>query len=243
MLDSESANSHTLIVGASSGIGFALANRLCTVGKVTALARRQEKMASLAEKGVLTKQCDVADLEGIEQIVQSAVESQGKITGLVYCAGQQQIKPLRASGTQHTGGIITVNLSAPLEFARLFASRKVADKEAVFCVISSIAANKPEPGILPYSCTKAAVEALVRGMAVELAPKRAVGVAPGWLDTEMTQSMPAIYNEEFKQTLEQKSPRGIATVESIVDTIEFLMSPKANYLTGQIITVDGGASL
>ena len=79
-----------------------------------------------------------------------------------------------------------------------------------------------EPAIVPYAASKAGLDALIKGLARELAPRRAVGVAPGWLDTEMTQAHARLYGAEFKEALEKRSPAGAATVESIVDAIAFL---------------------
>ncbi len=113
----------------------------------------------------------------------------------------------------------------------------------MFCAVSSVAAQRPEPAIVPYAASKAGLDALIKGLARELAPRRAVGVAPGWLDTEMTQAHARLYGAEFKDALEKRSPAGAATVESVVDAIAFLMSPQARHVTGEILRVDGGAML
>src|SRR5690606_26100541 len=101
--------------------------------------------------------------------------------------------------------------------ASAFASPRTTHPEAVYCAISSIAAQRPEPGIVAYSAAKAGLDALVRGLARESAPRRAVAIAPGWLDTEMTQSQPHVYNQEFRERLAASTPRGIATVDEVVE--------------------------
>ena len=157
--------------------------------------------------------------------------------------GLQSIKPIRGLKVTDIQDVVTANLTAAIVFARLFASQRVSESEAVFCAISSIAAQRPEPGIVTYSVAKAGLEALVKGMSRECGPRRAVGVAPGWLDTEMTQSFPNIYNEAFRERLASEAPRGIATIESVSDMVLYLMSDQCCHITGQIITIDGGASL
>lgn len=238
------AAGHVLVVGASSGIGRAVAERLAAGGaQVTALARRADRLAELAAAGIGTVAADVTDLSGIAGVVQAAVAERGLLTGLVYCAGMQVIKPMRSLTVEETDRLYRVNLVAPTLFAAAFASARVSTRDGVFCAVSSVAALRPEPAIVPYSASKAGLDALIKGLARELAPRRAVGVAPGWLDTEMTQAHARFYGAEFKEGLEKRSPAGAATVESVVEAIAFLMSPRARHVTGEILRVDGGAVL
>ena len=234
---------HALIVGASSGIGRAVAERLASKFQVTAIARRLDRLEQLAPLGVDAVACDAADFEALGRAVEAAVAKRGKISSFVLCAGLQKIKPLRITKPDELGELLRVNLQLPLVLGGLFTSRKLAAEDATFCVVSSIAAERPEPGIVAYSAAKAGLEAMVRGLAREAAPRRVVAVAPGWLDTEMTQAYGNIYNDEFRERLAKSAPGGIATVDSVVDCIEFLLSPAARFITGEVIRVDGGAVL
>jgi NAD(P)-dependent dehydrogenase (short-subunit alcohol dehydrogenase family) len=234
---------HHLIVGASSGIGLELAKRLSQVGRVTAMARRIERITDLGNSDITATACDVTQLDSISALVEEAVAARGKLDSLIYCAGKQLIKPMRILKATEIEEIVVVNLTAATVFAKMFASAKIANANAAFCAISSIAGQRPEPAIIPYSVAKAGLDALVKGLACECGPKRAFGIAPGWLDTEMTQSYPQIYNEAFRENLARKSPAGPASVATVVDMIEYLLSPKAAHVTGIVVTVDGGASL
>mgnify|MGYP006103467661 FL=1 len=89
---------------------------------------------------------------------------------------------------------------------------------------------------------KAALNVMIKGLAKESAPRRFVGIAPGWLDTEMTQNQ-AIYNEGFRNELEKNSPLGLTDLSDIEDAVEFLTSKNANSITGVILCVDSGSSL
>ncbi|MFB0491695.1 NAD(P)-dependent dehydrogenase (short-subunit alcohol dehydrogenase family) [Methylobacterium sp. OAE515] len=237
------AEGHILVVGASSGIGRAVAERYAKQGAVTALARRTDRLAELAAAGIATIAADVTDLAAIGGVLQAAVAERGPLTGLVYCAGVQIIKPMRSLGVDEVERLYKTNLIAPTLFASAFGSARISTRDAVFCAVSSVAAQRPEPAIVPYSASKAGLDALIRGLARELAPRRAVAVAPGWLDTEMTQAHARMYGAEFKEALEKRSPAGAATVESVVEAIAFLMSPQARHVTGEILRVDGGATL
>lgn len=235
---------HVLVVGASSGIGRAVAERLRAGGaRITALARRADRLAELEALGCAAVAADVTDLPSIGGLLQAAVAERGLLTGLVYCAGVQVIKPMRSLGVEEVERLYRTNLVAPTLFAAAFGSARVSTRDAVFCAVSSVAAQRPEPAIVPYAASKAGLDALIKGLARELAPRRAVGVAPGWLDTEMTQAHARLYGAEFKEALEKRSPAGAATVESVVDAIAFLMSPQARHVTGEILRVDGGAVL
>jgi gluconate 5-dehydrogenase len=234
---------HALIIGASSAIGFSSLQRLKSTYNISALARRVHLFDKFDPGQVNGIACDVQSQDAIETAFQIAVENFGKISILLICAGVQLIKPIRSLKVVEIRNVIDVNFAAQVVAATLFASQKYSEKQAVMCVVSSVAASKPEPGIVLYSATKAASEALVIGLARELAPRRVVGVAPGWLDTEMTRAYKNIYTPAFVEELRKKSPVGIATVEDVVDCIEFLVSDKAKLITGRIIIVDGGASL
>lgn len=236
---------HALIVGASSGIGAALARRLAEDHQVSLLARRTDRLDGLAHdlSAARAYACDVADSERLTETIKAAVAANGKIHRFVYCAGRQLIKPLRATSAADMADVVGVNLTGALVSAAAFASPRNTHAESIFCVISSIAAQRPEPGIVAYSVAKAGLDALVHGVARECAPKRAVAIAPGWLDTEMTQGQPHVYNEEFREKLAASTPRGIATVDEVVDLALFLMSDAARSITGQTVTIDAGASL
>lgn len=237
------AERHAIVFGASSGIGEAIARRLTELGyAISAFARRGDRLAALAEVGVSTFSVDVTDYDGLKGAVEAAVDMHGPADAFVYCAGAQLIKPVRMTKPDDIARLVSVNLSAPLLLAGLFASKKVSKPDAVFCTISSIAAARPEAGIVAYSATKAGLDAMVRGLAREVGPRRVVGVAPGWLDTEMTQQYSHLYGDKFRDELAKASPAGPATVGNVVDCVEFLLSPAASAITGEIIRVDGGAA-
>lgn len=232
---------HRLIVGASSGIGYAIADHFLSRGDaVTAIARRRDKLDPLVKQGAHAVALDVTHFDALSEAIKAAASEVGLFDTIVFCAGMQQIKPLRMTKPSDLQAMIAVNLTAPLVVGGLFASKKIAALDATYCLVSSIAGSRPEPGIIGYSATKAALDNAIRGMARELGPRRVVGVAPGWLDTEMTQSSSNIYNEAFRERLEKESPTGIASVDEVVACIDFLISAQARAITGEIVRVDGG---
>lgn len=232
---------HRLIVGASSGIGYAAAEHFLSRGDaVTAIARRQDRLDPLLKQGARAVALDVTDFDALGEAMKAAAAEVGLFDTIIFCAGMQQIKPLRMTKSADLQAMIDINLTAPLVVGGLFASKKIAALDATYCLVSSIAGSRPEPGIVGYAATKAALDNAIRGMARELGPRRVVGVAPGWLDTEMTQASSSIYNQTFRERLEKDSPTGIASVDHVVACIDFLVSAPARAITGEIVRVDGG---
>ena len=224
---------NNLIIGASSGIGEAVVKQIGGV----AVARREERLKQFEKYELF----DVSNLDEIESFVKRVAKEYGKFDNLIFCAGMQNIKPLKAMKVEEIIQLFNVNLFSAMIFAKAFASKRVCNSNATMTFVSSIASFKPETGILAYSTSKAALNNFIKGAAKELSPVRVNGVAPGFLQTEMTDKFSHIYTKEFVSTLEANSPAGLATVDDVVKTIEFLISSK--HITGEVITVDGGAVL
>ena len=92
------------------------------------------------------------------------------------------------------------------------------------------------------SVSKAGLETMIKGLSIEIPSRLFVGVAPGWLDTEMTKSFSHIYDQKFKEELKKKSPKGIPTVDTVADLIKNLILKKTKFINGEIIKLDGGLS-
>ena len=180
-------------------------------------------------------------MQEIEEFVKRVTKNYGKFDNLIFCAGIQNIKPLRVMRVDEIIQIFNINLISAMIFAKAFSSKKISNPNASIIFISSIASYKPETGILAYSASKAALNNFIKGAAKELSPIRVNGVAPGFLKTEMTKKFSHIYTDDFIKELDKNSPVGLANIDDVVDTIEFLIN--SSHITGEIITVDGGAIL
>lgn len=242
-MNDERARPHALIIGASSGIGAACAERFSVSYNVTGISRRGTLPLSIPSKVGFGVACDATSVDALKICIDEAVGKFGKISVMVVSAGLQLIKPVRNIKEQEALNLLDANIAAPLFAASLFSSQRVTNPDAVLCLISSISSIRSEPGIVLYGATKAAINSLVAGLARELAPRRVVGISPGWLDTPMTQAYSHVYNSEFQEKLKSRTPLGIVSVEDVVNSIEFLSSSRAKSITGQVLVVDGGASL
>jgi len=233
-----------LVVGASSGIGREVALKLAKTYRVFAMARREDRLRHLEEAGIVPVPFDVSELEAIEGRIKDLAKEQGRFKALVYCAGMQLVKPLRMLKPVDLQRMFAINFYAPVLFAKAFAVRAVHEKENPSLVfVSSIAAQRPEPGILAYSASKAALDNLVKGLAKEIAPIRVNAVSPGFLHTEMTKKFAHVYDDTFMEKVEKEYPLGLGSPEKVASLIAFLISDEADYITGDIVRVDGGGML
>lgn len=236
---------NALVVGASSGIGRAIAIKLSQTHKVFAMARREDKLEELRDRDITPVVFDVTNLDEIEKTLKTLAKEYGKFSTLIYSAGVQNIKPIRVIKPTEVEYLYRVNTIAPLFFAKAFASKSVLDKENYPSIIfiSSIASQKPEKGIVAYGASKASLDNMTKALAKELAPIRVNGIAPGFLETEMTKSYEHIYTDEFIEQIKQNYPLGLGSVDDIAEVSSFLVSKSAKYITGEIIRVDGGGAL
>ena len=239
-----SCKKHIVIIGASSGIGAAIANFYKNTVNISILARRYERLKIISEnnENVYPHSLDLFNPMEIDQALDDCLGEFGKVDAIIYCAGMQVIKPHRMMKVEDFDNLYKVNLLGALLATKWFCQKKNSKEGAVFCALSSIAAEKPEPGIITYSALKSAMSNLISGLAKEYTNKRFVAIAPGWLDTEMTKGQSA-YTAKFIDELEKKSPLGIASLEDIVNMVAFVISDGARKVTGQTFVVDGGSSL
>jgi NAD(P)-dependent dehydrogenase (short-subunit alcohol dehydrogenase family) len=234
---------HALIVGASSGLGYECFKHFAKTYNVTGLSRRGTIPDGIDVDSSLSLTCDATVLNELRSAIETAVEHFGKISLIIVSSGAQNIKPVRNFKQEESLQLIKANILLPYNVASIFASQRISLADATLCLVSSVAARNPEPGIVLYGATKSAVESMVVGLAKELAPKRVVGVSPGWLDTPMTRGFSHVYNENFLDNIKKKSCLGLVNLDDIIQAIDFMVSNAASKITGQILTVDGGLSL
>jgi len=235
-----------VITGASSGIGAALATALAKDGyAVFACARRQERLNALAsiDRSIFTQVCNVSEIGDVERFV-SAVSARTKVLyALVNCAGSYgEIGALDELDPERWLQTLRVNVYGTLLASRSFLPLLAAEKGARIINFAGGGAFNPLPRYSAYAVSKAGVVRLTETMAKELEPMGIFvnAVAPGFVDTEIHHATLAVGpikagNRMYETTLE-KLKNGAVPINVPVDCVRFLLSSRANGLTGKTIS-------
>ena len=238
IMKSNKTKKHIVIVGGSGGIGYKLTKKLTSNNRLTIVTRKKEKFLNIKNKDINVVKFDVLDFSKISNLLENIIKDNGKIDSLIYCVGVQIVKPLRNFTIKEIKKIIDTNLISAMIFGKEMSSNRISDVNATFCAISSIAATEPEAAIIPYSVSKAGLETMIKGLSLENPTRKFIGVAPGWLNTEMTQSFSHIYDKKFKKKLQKKSPLGITTIDGVVGFIVKLILKKIKCANGKTIKLN-----
>jgi len=236
-----------LVTGASRGIGRAAAAVLAREGWavcVNYLERRdaaEDLVSSLRAQGrtALAVQADVADRKAVEGMVQTASESLGPVELLVNSAGISHQGLFQNVDDALWERLLAVNLTGPRNAIQAVLPHMLSEKRGCIVNISSIWGLRGGSCETAYACTKAAVVGLTRSLALELAPSgiRVNCVAPGCIETDMVRAL----GEETKAMLVEETPLGrLGRPEEIAEAVAFLASNRAAFITGQVLTADGG---
>ena len=241
---------HALVTGGSGGIGAAIAKRLAEAGAHVFVAYRaneaaaKETLAAIQSKGGAASlvQANLVDAGEIASMFQ-AVATSGALDMLVHCAAIGSFKPVLDVRANQWDLTVAVNTKALLLCAQ-HAAGLMEGRRGKIVALSSIGGARVVPSYGAIGVAKAAVEALVRYLGVELAPRgiNVNAVAAGLIDTASIQRHP-LYGALHART-RQASPAGrIGTPDDVASVVAFLCSPLADWIVGQTIVADGGVGL
>ena len=243
-------NKIAIVTGASKGIGYGIALDLAKNGATVVLAdidmASNEKSATeIAEKTgakTMAVQCDVSKNEDIDNLIKTAVEKFGALDILVNNAGVYPFKPFLEMTEADWDKVIDINLKSV--FLASQTAAKVMKDGSKIVQISSIASLVGFEGLTHYCASKGGINGMVRAMALELAPKKinVNAVAPGAIGTPGA-NWESMTDDEIKKQLSLIPWNRIGTPADIAGAVTFLASPAADYITGQVIVVDGGWTL
>lgn len=235
-----------IVTGASRGIGLEITRELLRMGMTVVavdvredlLARMPEELPDLDEK-LDTRVQDVTDSEGFTNLINDVAEQYGRIDVLVNNAGITRDGLLMRMSDEDWNDVINVNLTSAFIGTRAVSKHMVRRREGVIINMASFSGIAGNRGQANYSASKAGLIGLTKTTAKELAAKnvRANAIAPGFIATKMTDALPQQAKDIALELIPLKrmgQPRDVAKV------VAFLASDDATYITGQVISVDGG---
>ncbi len=236
-----------LVTGASRGIGRAIAGILAQKGWPVCINYLEHHDAAkdlarrLQDQGreAMIYQADVADEKAVAAMVQSVQETLGPVELLVNNAGISHQGLFQDTESALWNRILAVNLTGARNAVQAVLPHMLEEKRGCIVNISSIWGLRGASCEVAYACSKAALIGLTRSLAMELAPSgiRVNCVAPGCIETDMVR----VLGEETQAALVEETPLGrLGTPEDIAHAVSFFASEKASFLTGQVLTVDGG---
>jgi NAD(P)-dependent dehydrogenase (short-subunit alcohol dehydrogenase family) len=242
-------NKIAIVTGASKGIGYGIALDLAKNGATVVLAdidmagneKSVQEIESTTKSKCLAVTCDVSKKEDIDNLIKTTMEKFGAVDILVNNAGVYPYKPFLEMTEADWDKVIDINLKSV--FLASQAAAKVMPAGGKIVDISSIASLVGFEGLTHYCASKGGVNGMIRAMALELASKKinVNAVAPGAIETPGAGG--AQTGDALKQTLSVIPWNRMGQPADIAGAVSFLASPAANYITGQVIVVDGGWTL
>lgn len=236
-----------LITGGNTGIGKTIALTLAQDGfdiLLNYVVMEDEAMKVKAEIESMGRQCttlfaDVSDYSAVEAMMKEAFAAYGRIDVLINNAGITRDQLMLGITEEEFDKVIDVNLKGVFNCMKHAARKMLKQRSGKIINMASVVGIMGNTGQVNYSASKAAVIGMTKTIAKEFAPRniQVNAIAPGYIQTAMTDKM----NEEAKEKLMEKIPlKRLGQPEDIANAVSFLASDKANYITGQVLVVDGG---
>ena len=252
--NNELSGKTVLVTGGTKGAGKAIAERLLQVGATVIITARNSPEKPNDNMHFIA--ADLANSIGTKKVVDEVLSIFGKLDILVNNLGGSETKGggFAVLNEEDWLNAIQSNLLAPVRLDRGFLPQMIAQKSGVIVHIASIQGKLPlYDSTLPYAAAKAGLINYSKGLSNEVAPKgiRVLTVSPGWINTTASKAMMERIAESSNSTIEEATKSvmdalgGIpigrpAQPEEIAELIGFLVSPRANYLTGTEFVIDGG---
>ena len=245
----------SIISGGSRGLGLAVVERLLDRGDCVATFSRSGSaalaaLASLHADRLHAERIDAADADAIRGFVARVAARFGGVDHCIANAAVAHEGVVATVRDDEIDAMLDVNLRGSIvlvrECVRQMLVRPVGDERAAaggpsVVVVSSVVASRGSPGLAVYAATKAGLEGFARSLARELGPRgiRVNAVAPGFLETDLSSSL----SEANRARIVRRTPLGrLGVPADVVGAIEFLAGPMAAFITGQVVTVDGGSA-
>lgn len=243
-------NKIALVTGGSRGIGKEIALSLAKEGAVVIVNYNgsKERAEAVVEEikaaggEAESCQCNVADGTACEAMVKELIGKYGRVDILVNNAGITRDNLLMKMSEEDFDAVIDTNLKGTFYTIRHLSRYFLKQRSGKIINISSVVGISGNAGQVNYSASKAGIIGLTKSVAKELASRgiNVNAVAPGMVDTEMTQ----VLSDSVKEEMMRQIPlRKMGSTKNIADAVVFLASDKSDYITGQVLVVDGGMTM
>ena len=236
-----------IVTGASRGIGAAIAKRLASEGAKVAINYNSSKEQALqvlsavqeVSEGILV-QGDVSVQADAEEVLSQVIENWGKIDILVNNAGINRDKLLMRMDASDWDDVMNVNLRGTFLCTKLVLPYLIKQRQGNIVNVSSVVGLSGNPGQVNYAASKAGLVGFTKALAREVASRNITvnALAPGFITSG---GMVDELSSDAKETILKKIPMGrFGTVDEVAECCLFLCSDQSSYITGQVITMDGG---
>jgi NAD(P)-dependent dehydrogenase (short-subunit alcohol dehydrogenase family) len=235
-----------IITGAASGLGRETAILLSSMGATLILVdcKNLDETVCACSSYVHEIICDITDeVELNRQLIETIKKTEQSVDGFVHFAGMSMIAPLKSINHDLLLNTLEINTIPAALLAKLCSSRNiVSQKGASFVLISSVYGLVGSSANIAYCMSKAALHGITKSLAIELASKniRVNSVAPGFVKTDMFDSIASNFGEDYEDKLNDLHPLGLGAPMDVALAVLYLISDMSRWVTGTILSVDGG---
>lgn len=236
-----------IVTGASRGIGRAIAKKLASLGANIVLNYRSNDEEALKVKeelisygvDVFLYKCDISDFNAVEEMIKASKEKFGKVDIMINNAGITKDTLLLRMKEEDFDKVIEVNLKGVFNCLKAITPVMIRQKCGKIVNLSSVVGLVGNAGQVNYAASKAGVIGMTKSLAKEVGSRGITvnAVAPGFIDTDMTEVLGEKFKEEAKKSIPLKR---LGKPEDVAGAVAYLVGNEASYITGQVLNVDGG---